>query len=682
LPIVFALLALTLCCASPAFASWNGGHDVLGAAEAGKAWYFAEGTTRAGFSEYICLFNPGERVAVTSLSYMLGTGENVERRYDLLPRTRATVDVSAQVPPGNDVSVEVTSSEPVVAERSMYFDYKGACSGGHASPGAASPQKTWYFAEGCTRPGYDTYLCVQNPDVRDAMIELKYFRSGVDPEVRKDVKVPARSRFTIPVHEEPLGIGRYDDGRGDVAIEVRSTNGVPVLVERPMYFNRGPYLDGGHDVVGAAGPAEAWYFAEGCSRDGFDTYICLANPGRMRAVVSVHYYCGDGRTETRRNIEVEPESRFTIAAHEDELGAGRRNDAGGDFSIKVESENGVPVVAERPVYFMYRPFWSGGHDVVGAQKPETEWYFAEGCTRMGFETYLCMQNPGRGDALVDIAYFMGDGTINEKHGVRVAGGSRFTVPVHDPALGVGRYDDSSGDVSIRVESTNGVGVIAERSMYFADRWRTIDKAALADAWGWGELSRTSPARNDVALTFDIEGSSAIVSRLLDILKSRGVRATFFTLGPLAASAPDLMRRIVAEGHEIASHSMSHPMFTRLSPWQVESELSRTEAVISQATGLGPKPYFRFPYGDRNGGLISQVNSLGYFSVYWSVDPQDWSGNSVDTIQAIVMANTRNGSIILMHDRDKTVAALPSVIDGLRARGFDMVPLTEALFPGP
>jgi peptidoglycan/xylan/chitin deacetylase (PgdA/CDA1 family) len=124
------------------------------------------------------------------------------------------------------------------------------------------------------------------------------------------------------------------------------------------------------------------------------------------------------------------------------------------------------------------------------------------------------------------------------------------------------------------------------------------------------------------------------------------------------------------------------MFTRISYAQVDSELAQTEAAVNALTGFSTKPYFRFPYGDRNAGLIGHVNSLGYLSVYWSVDPQEWSGNSVATVQATVLSQTRNGSIILMHDRDKTVAALPGIIDGLRARGFNPVTLSEVLWPGP
>ena len=112
-----------------------------------------------------------------------------------------------------------------------------------------------------------------------------------------------------------------------------------------------------------------------------------------------------------------------------------------------------------------------------------------------------------------------------------------------------------------------------------------------------------------------------------------------------------------------------------------SELDTTESAVNQLTDFTTKPYFRFPYGERNSGLIAQVNSLGYLSVFWSVDPQEWRGsNSVQAVIDTVVGQSGPGAIVLMHDRPKTIAALPAVIEGLRARGFVLVTLTELLCP--
>ncbi len=679
---IVLVLALIAGGASPALAAWNGGHDAIGATNARTAWYFAEGTTRAGFSEYVCLLNPGASPAVAEFTYMLGNGQNISLKYDLPPTSRTTVNVGTQVPFGNDVSIKVSSDGPLVAERSMYFDYAGSWSGGHDVVGAAGPLKDWYFAEGCTRDGFDTYLSLQNPGDSQASLDLDYYCGDGKVETRKGITVGPRSRITVPVHDPSLGIGRSNDFHGDVSIKVHSANGVPVVAERPMYFNYRPYLTGGHDVVGAAAPATAWYFAEGCVRNGFDTFLCLGNPGNKAADINIYYYCADGRNEQRKGIKVPPRSRFTIPVFEAKNGIGRFNDAHGDFSIRVESANGVPVVAERPAYFSYRPFWTGGSDVVGATAPARSWYFAEGCTRPGFDTYLCIENPQDRDASVNITYYCADGLVIQKSGVNIGRESRFTVAVQDPSLGVGRYDDNRGDMSIKVESANGVKVIAERPMYFAGRWRTMDRNSLVASWHRGEFFSGNTKRNCVALTFDMETNGDITGQILDILKSKGVQATCFVTANLPARWGSVVVRMAAEGHEIGNHSVSHPFFTKISYAQADNELGQTEAAVNAVTGFTTKPYFRFPYGARNAGLIAHINALGYSSIYWAVDPQDWSNNSVAQVQATVLGQAHPGSIILMHDRAKTIAALPGIIDGLRARGFDLVTLSDLLYPGP
>jgi peptidoglycan/xylan/chitin deacetylase (PgdA/CDA1 family) len=647
-----------------------------------KTWYFAEGTTRAGFKEYVCLLNPGGEVSIARFTYMLAGGQTIERAYDLLPRSRTTINVASEVPAESDVSIVVNATEPVIAERPMYFTYKGAWSGGHDVMGAGEPLSQWYFAEGTTRNGFDTYLCLQNPGSTEASVDVDYFLTGGTTVSRKGIKIAPRSRYTIAAHDENLGIGRHDDASGDFSARVRTSAQTPVVAERATYFNYRPYVNGGHDVVGAAAPGLEWYFAEGTTRSGFDSYICLANPGSKEAKVNVTYFCGDGTAVEKKDIAIGRRSRFTIAAHDENLGIGRHDDPRGDFSAKVEVTNGVGVVAERPIYYTYRPFWTGGSDTVGATAPATEWNFAEGTTRHGFDTYLCLANPGGDRAVVDITYFRGDNRQEIKSGIEIAPRSRLTIAVHDGDRGIGRRDDSSGDVSTKIVSRNGVPILAERPMYFAARWRTMDKNAIAAARGWGELTRGNKSRPQVALTFDCEYGPSPTSSLLDILKQKGVSATCFLCGRLAAS-PDVMVRIAAEGHELANHGTSHPQFTKISSGQVVSELANVEGAVNRATGLSTKPYFRFPYGERNGGLIGQVNSLGYLSMFWSVDPQEWRASA--TVQGVidnVVGTSGPGAIVLMHDDAKSIQALPAIIDGLRARGYSLVTLTEVLYPGP
>ncbi len=156
----------------------NGGHDVVGCANPSRKWYFAEGCTRPGFEEYICLLNPGNKAVKASFSYMLETGEIISKAHDIPGARRITVPVLHDVPAGHDVSLLIESTEPLIAERPIYFDYSERCNGAHCTTGATSPRKEWYFAEGCTRQGFDTYLCIMNPHDSEAIAQVLYIREN------------------------------------------------------------------------------------------------------------------------------------------------------------------------------------------------------------------------------------------------------------------------------------------------------------------------------------------------------------------------------------------------------------------------------------------------------------------------------------------------------------------------
>ncbi len=172
------------------------------------------------------------------------------------------------------------------------------------------------------------------------------------------------SRSTVTVKDK-LGVG--DDPAHDFSAKVECTNGQKIIAERPMYFNYKPgelNWNGGHDVVGAVAPSAIFYFAEGTTRPGFDPYLCIQNPGTKDASVKITYMKGDGTTDTD-TLTVGKNSRSTVTV-KNKLGVG--DDPAHDFSAKVECTNGQKIIAERPMYFNYKPGelnWNGGHDVVG-----------------------------------------------------------------------------------------------------------------------------------------------------------------------------------------------------------------------------------------------------------------------------------------------------------------------------
>jgi peptidoglycan/xylan/chitin deacetylase (PgdA/CDA1 family) len=180
----------------------------------------------------------------------------------------------------------------------------------------------------------------------------------------------------------------------------------------------------------------------------------------------------------------------------------------------------------------------------------------------------------------------------------------------------------------------------------------------------------------VALTFD-DGGNGPWESMLNTLKRYKMHATFFPLGPYAASSPSLMRRTVKEGHAIGSHGWTHSMMSRQSAGTVQSEWLRSAEPWWRTTGYSPVPYCRPPYGDMTGGTTSASAAIGFYRVIlWDVDPQDWREPGSSAIASRVLSNVHPGAIVCMHLRPQTAAALPAILSGLKARGYKAASLPE------
>jgi peptidoglycan/xylan/chitin deacetylase (PgdA/CDA1 family) len=183
----------------------------------------------------------------------------------------------------------------------------------------------------------------------------------------------------------------------------------------------------------------------------------------------------------------------------------------------------------------------------------------------------------------------------------------------------------------------------------------------------------------IAMTFDDGPHITNTPRLLDMLKQRGLKATFFVVGQCVAEYPDIMKRIVSEGHEVASHSWSHPLLSKMGEGAVTDQLQRTHDVIVQTTGVAPK-VMRPPYGGFTANQSAWANrKWDYKVILWDVDPLDWKVRNSDAVKSKILAGTVNGSIILSHDIHKsTIDAMPETLDGLTAKGFKFVTVSELL----
>jgi peptidoglycan-N-acetylglucosamine deacetylase len=183
----------------------------------------------------------------------------------------------------------------------------------------------------------------------------------------------------------------------------------------------------------------------------------------------------------------------------------------------------------------------------------------------------------------------------------------------------------------------------------------------------------------IAMTFDDGPSAVLTPRLLDILKQRNIKVTFFVLGQLVQEHPEILQRAVAEGHEIANHSWDHKALNKMAEGGLHHELADTSAEITKATGK-PVTLMRPPYGATNPRLNRAIEKeYGMKVILWSVDPLDWKRPGPQVVSQRILKETQPGSIILSHDiHPGTIEAMPATLDALLAKGYKFVTISELL----
>ena len=200
----------------------------------------------------------------------------------------------------------------------------------------------------------------------------------------------------------------------------------------------------------------------------------------------------------------------------------------------------------------------------------------------------------------------------------------------------------------------------------------------------------APTTKEVALTFDDGPTPYSTPPILDVLERTHTPATFFVEGSYVRTWPYLIQREWHDGFAFGVHTWDHPMMTHLTPAQRQFQLGSTIDALHSVLGADACIWFwRPPYGDFNGAVVQQAETFGLTTVTWDVDPLDWSRPGTDLIVSRVLAEVHPGSIILMHDgpalREQTAAALPAILEGLKARGLTPVTLPRLFadnnFPG-
>ena len=417
-----------------------------------RRWYLAAGGTfinAFNFDEYVMVANFSSEIALVEIRVVDESGPVTWFDQTIGPETRFTQRINNLYGCWNKfaLSTIVTSLNgvPVMCERAMYWSPGGIhWGGGHNSVGINEAAPVWNLPEGATHI-FDEYIHVLNPDPVDTAEVLVTFMNRYGNTWTRQTEVGPESNWTIHANEV---VGSQDQ----LSTLVESLNYIPIAVDRTMYWDKGgiEWIDG-HCSRGTSSQSEKWYLAEGATHL-FDEYVMVSNPSAVDSAPIRMTFADKYGDTTFHSHTIGPQTRYTVKVNNYMWNKDQ-------VSTMVESLNGTPVMAERSMYWTAGGIaWGGGHDSIGATSPALSWYLPEGATHI-FDEYVMVYNPSETDSS-DIRFTFMDKLGNTKfHTHTVGPQTRYTVRVNN-------YMWNNDQVATRVESTNGVAVIAERAMYW------------------------------------------------------------------------------------------------------------------------------------------------------------------------------------------------------------------------
>ena len=257
------------------------------------------------------------------------------------------------------------------------------------------------------------------------------------------------------------------------------------------------------------------------------------------------------------------------------------------------------------------------------------------------------------------------------------GSQRITAPVNTPTTQNASPSPASSQANQANFQPSGPPPDESPTSFGISNLRFNNFVVPGANFSQGPVSLRDSGSVPCALTFDDGPHPQLDPQVLDILKSKGVRATFFYLGQLINANPQIVQRAMAEGHEIGQHSFDHSDMSKLSRGRIESQLDRTSQAL-QAIGIQSQ-YFRPPYGAYNSTVLEEARERGLRTVNWTNDSEDWKASSPTQVTNRVMSSAEPGDIILLHSIQRpTVAALPTLIDRLATKGCQFVTVSEWL----
>lgn len=184
----------------------------------------------------------------------------------------------------------------------------------------------------------------------------------------------------------------------------------------------------------------------------------------------------------------------------------------------------------------------------------------------------------------------------------------------------------------------------------------------------------------IAISFDAAWGADDTDDLLRILEKHNVKTTFFLVGDWVKRYPEEVKRIAAAGHEIGNHSDTHPHVGKMSKDAIKKEIMAAHQRVKEVTGIDMN-LFRPPYGEYNNTVIEAAEECGYYTIQWDVDSLDWKEYGVDPLirQVLDHKHLGSGSIVLFHNNAKyTKDALDSILQGLKDKGFEIVPVSQLI----
>lgn len=183
----------------------------------------------------------------------------------------------------------------------------------------------------------------------------------------------------------------------------------------------------------------------------------------------------------------------------------------------------------------------------------------------------------------------------------------------------------------------------------------------------------------IAISFDCAWGTTYTDKLLSIMEEENIKCTFFMVEFWTEKYPDYVKKISDSGHEIGTHSATHPYMSKLNKNSIIKELTTSSKAIENITGKKVE-VFRPPYGDYNDLLIDTAKEMGLYTIQWDVDSLDWKNLSATEIKKRVVSKVKSGSIVLFHNQGlHTAKALPEIIKSLKEKGYTFVPIGELIY---